>query len=237
MNAHATTAAPKGQQSMDATMYAEARNLMVDDQLRPSEITDSRILDTMRHLPRELCVRPDLQNAAYADTSLPLAQGRVLPQPLLTARLVQATNPHAHERVLVVGASTGYTAALFAHLGLHVTALESNSSLAQAGQTFCQAYAPTVVWHQAPLNKGVLDSAPYDLIYFDGCVAALPDFCNDQLSAQGRMVGLLQRNTSLAEAFLAVREAGYSKPFRLTFLFEAQAPLLPDIIPESAFSF
>lgn len=104
MNAHTATAMLQGEQSMDATLYAQARNLMVDDQLRPSEITDSRILEIMRYLPREHCVRPDLRNAAYADTSLPLAQGRVLSQPLLTARLVQAAEPVAGQRVLVVGA-------------------------------------------------------------------------------------------------------------------------------------
>lgn len=237
MNAHATTAMPQGKQSMDTAMYVEARNLMVDDQLRPSEITDSRILDIMRSLPRELCVKPELRNAAYADTSLPLAQGRVLPQPLLTARLVQAAQPSANQRVLVVGASTGYTAALFARLGLNVIALESNPELAQVGQTFCQTYAPTVSWHQGPLTKGLAESAPYDLIYFDGCIAAFPTFCNDQLAANGRIIGLLQTGGSLPEAFLAVQEAGYSQQFRVTYLFEAQAPLLPDMAPERAFSF
>ncbi|WP_354856588.1 protein-L-isoaspartate O-methyltransferase family protein [Acetobacter fabarum] len=237
MNAHTATAMLQGEQSMDATLYAQARNLMVDDQLRPSEITDSRILEIMRHLPREHCVRPDLRNAAYADTSLPLAQGRVLSQPLLTARLVQAAEPAAGQHVLVVGASTGYTAALFAQLGLHVTALESNSELAQIGQGFCQAQAPDVVWQQGALTEGAADSAPYDLIYFDGCIATLPEFCDRQLSAKGRIVGLLQSGSSLPEAFSAVREPGYSKPFRLTLLFEAQAPLLPGMVPEHAFSF
>lgn len=237
MNVHAATAMPQGKQSMDAAMYTEARNLMVDDQLRPSEITDSRILEIMRHLPREQCMRPDLHNAAYADTSLPLTQGRVLAQPLLTARLVQAANPMPGQHVLVVGASTGYTAALFAQRGLDVTALESNPDLARIGQLFCHAQAPAVVWQNGPLSMGFTDTAPYDLIYFDGCIAALPDFCDSQLAANGCIVGLLQTGLSLPEAFSAVREPGYSKPFRVRFLFEAQAPLLPGMSPEHAFSF
>ncbi|MFT8549659.1 protein-L-isoaspartate O-methyltransferase family protein [Acetobacter okinawensis] len=231
------TATHQGKQSMDAALYAEARHLMVDDQLRPSEITDSRILDGMRTLPRELCVRTELRNAAYADTSLPLSQGRVLPQPLLAARLVQAAVPSAGQHVLVVGAATGYTAALFAYLGLRVTALESDTALIQIGQSFCNSYAPDVVWQQAPLSEGAAASAPYDLIYFDGCIATLPDFCDRQLAPQGRIVGLLQSNAALPEAFSAIREPGYSKPFRMTFLFEAQAPLLPGMAPERAFSF
>ncbi|MFT8417369.1 MAG: protein-L-isoaspartate O-methyltransferase [Acetobacter sp.] len=237
MNVHAATAMPQGEQSMDAPMYAQARDLMVDDQLRPSEITDSRILDLMRHLPREHCVRPDLHNAAYADTSLPLTPGRVLPQPLLTARLVQAAKPSAGQHVLVVGAATGYTAALFARLGLRVTALESDIELIQTGKAFCAAHAPSVVWKQGPLSQGDAESAPYDLIYFDGCIAALPAFCAAQLTGHGRIVGLLQTGHSLPEAFSAVREPGYSKPFRVTPLFEAQAPLLPSMAPESSFSF
>lgn len=237
MNVHVATAMPQGKQSMDTSMYAQARNLMVDDQLRPSEITDSRILDLMRTLPREHCVRPDLRNAAYADTSLPLTPGRVLPQPLLTARLVQAAKPAAQQHVLVVGAATGYTAALFALLGLRVTALESDSQLIQAGKIFCNTHAPTVAWKQAPLTDGDAESAPYDLIFFDGCIAALPDFCTHQLTDHGRIVGLLQTGSSLPEAFSAVREPGYSSPFRVTFLFEAQAPLLPGMAPERNFSF
>ena len=231
------TAMLQGNQLMDAALYAEARNLMVDDQLRPSEITDSRILEGMRTLAREFCVRPELRNAAYADTSLPLKQGRVLLQPLLTARLVQAAMPSAGQHVLVVGAATGYTAAIFAHIGLRVTALESDAELAQAGQTFCNIHAPDVAWLQAPLNEGGAATAPYDLIYFDGCIAALPDFCDLQLTPQGRIVCLLQPASALPEAFSALREPGYAQPFRLTFLFEAQAPLLPGMAPERAFSF
>ena len=231
------TATLEGKQSMDAALYAQARSLMVDDQLRPSEITDSRILEGMRTLPRELCVRPALRNAAYADTSLPLAHGRVLLQPLLTARLVQAAMPSAGQHVLVVGAATGYTAALFARLGLRVSALESDADLIQAGQAFCTIHAPDVSWIEAPSNEGAAATAPYDLIYFDGCIAALPDFCELQLAPHGRIVGLLQSGSALPEAFSALREPGYAHPFRLTFLFEAQAPLLPGLTPERAFSF
>src|ERR1700676_3904148 len=95
---------------------ADARNRMVDSQIRPNKVSDPRILDAMRHLPRERFL-PDTQLAlAYADQNVPLGGGRVLLQPLALARLVQAAEPMPAEKVLVVAAGTGYSAALFAAL-------------------------------------------------------------------------------------------------------------------------
>lgn len=214
-----------------------ARNLMVDDQLRPSEITDLSLLSIMRELPRECCVMPDQQSAAYADITLPLGQGRVLPQPLLTARLVQAVMPVEKARVLVVGAATGYTAALFSALGADVTALESNTHLAEQGQRFCQQEALDVSWVITPLSDGVTNHAPYDVIYFDGAILRFPSFCAAQLAASGTVVGVMAYPNKLAEAFVAVREPQSPSSFIVTNLFETQLPLLPDLAAPVTFEF
>lgn len=233
----AGTATLAEKKETEAEMWVEARSLMVDDQLRPTEITNPLILKAMRSLPRELCVLPQQQAAAYADTSLPLSAGRVLAQPLLTARLLQAADPQKGEQALVVGAGTGYAAGLLASLGLSVTALESDSALAAQGQSFCQQLGLNVTWNIGPLDHGVPDNAPYDLIYFDGALCALPEFCTRDLAPKGRIVGLLQKAGKLPEIFRAREVSDETNSLMFTFLAEARVPVLPGLEAERQFTF
>ena len=91
-----------------AQAFAEARNRMVDSQIRPNKVTDPRIITAMRQLPRERFLPADLAPLAYADEDVPLGKGRVLLEPTVIARLVQLTSVVAGERALVVAAGTGY---------------------------------------------------------------------------------------------------------------------------------
>ncbi|MFT8655352.1 MAG: protein-L-isoaspartate O-methyltransferase [Acetobacter papayae] len=215
--------------------WDEARNLMVDDQLRPSEISNPRVLKAMRLLARQACVPAAQQALAYADVSLPLGAGRVLLQPLLTARLLQAANPLPGQHALVVGAGTGYSAALLASLGLTVTAVESDTALCKQGQDFCAAL-PAVHWVCGSLQQGDETRAPYDLIYFDGAITALPAFCHTQLAAGGRVVGLIHKAGDLSELFVATAATGGADGFILTRLSEARCPLLPEFTPTRSFA-
>lgn len=224
-------------QQTQAQLWEKARYLMVDDQLRPSEITHPALLKAMRLLPRELCVSAHQQIAAYADLSLPLTKGRVFLQPLFTARLLQEATPHEGERALVVGASTGYAAGLLASLGLSVTALESDADLARQGKEFCQKLGFPVTWHEGSLAEGVVSSAPYDLIYCDGAIARIPEFFTRDLAEQGRIVGFLQRQGHLPELFRAQRASDQETGLMFVFLSEARIPLLPGLGPQSQFTF
>ena len=113
-----------------AQAFAEARNNMVDSQVRPNKVTDPRIVAAMRQLPRERFLPPALAALAYADEDVPLGEGRVLIEPMVIARLVQLTAIAAGERALVVAAGTGYGAAVLAACGARVTALEESASAA-----------------------------------------------------------------------------------------------------------
>ncbi|MFT9147606.1 MAG: protein-L-isoaspartate O-methyltransferase [Acetobacter sp.] len=236
MTVHAAAEVPTDMSQTGQDIWAEARNLMVDDQLRPSEISNPGLLKAMRALPREDCVQPAQRAAAYADLSLPLAPGRVLAQPLLTARVIQAADPQPGEHALVVGASTGYAAGLLAQLGLVVSALESDEKLAAQGQAFCKANALPVQWVVGPLGAGVPANGPYDLIYFDGCVSAVPDFCMKQLKPDGRLAGLIQNNADIPEIFRATLAGGQHPQFAFTYLSKAHSPLLPGLSPHRQFS-
>src|SRR6476619_4897977 len=110
-----------------AKAFADARNHMVDRQIRPTKVTDPRIIAAMRRLPRERFLPPRLASLAYADEDVPLGEGRVLIEPAVIARLVQLAAIATGERALVVAAGTGYGAALLAACGARVTALEDSA--------------------------------------------------------------------------------------------------------------
>src|SRR5208282_6497251 len=97
-----------------AELFADARNRMVDSQIRPNRVTDPRILAAMRCLPRERFLPPAVVSLAYADEDVPLGNGRYLMEPMVLARLLQAANLGEGERALVIAAGTGYSAAVLA---------------------------------------------------------------------------------------------------------------------------
>src|SRR5919202_5397107 len=106
--------------------YADARKRMVDGQLRPNRVTDPRVLDAMRDLPREDFLPRAAQARAYADEDVPLPGGRALIQPMVIARLAQLAAVRPGDRALVVCAGTGYGAAVLARCDARVTAVESD---------------------------------------------------------------------------------------------------------------
>ena len=162
--------------------YASMRAAMVDSQLRTSDVSEARVIEAMATVPREAFVPAARRAMAYTDRAVPLGGGRALNPPLATGRLLNEACVKRGEKVLLIGAATGYAAALLAHLGADVTAVEQDEALvAQAGGA---GAAPV----QAPLNGGAPDKAPYDVIILDGAVEELPAAIVDQLAEGGRLV-------------------------------------------------
>jgi protein-L-isoaspartate(D-aspartate) O-methyltransferase len=114
--------------------FTIARQKMVDGQVRPSDVTDSRIIDAMLAVPREAFVPPGQQAMAYLDIDLDVSEGlsekRYLIKPVVTAKMLQAAEIRDTDNVLVVGCATGYSAAIVAKLAAQVTATEGDASLA-----------------------------------------------------------------------------------------------------------
>jgi protein-L-isoaspartate(D-aspartate) O-methyltransferase len=171
--------------------YREARNLMVDCQVRPSNITDQRLLTAMRGLPREKFLPPALAWRAYHDADVELPHGRVMITPLAIAQLVQLARPVAGERALVIGAGTGYGAALVAACGAETWALEEDDSLRAIAAAALASYEPRVHLAAGKLAEGLPGYAPFDLILLEGGVERLPTQCIAQLQVDGRLVTVL----------------------------------------------
>ncbi len=189
--------------------FTDARNRMVDSQIRPNKVTDPRILSAMRRLPREAFLPAALAPRAYADEDVPLGAGRVLMAPMALARLIQLAEPRAGERALVIAAGPGYGAAVLAACGARVTALEDDPALHDLAEAALVAHAPAVELLRAAPAAGWPSGAPYDLILIEGAVAALPDALAAQLrAAGGRLVTVRQVPGGVGQAVLAEPNAG-----------------------------
>jgi len=220
---------------MPDDLFEEARNRMVDSQVRPNRVIDPRILGAMRRLPRERFLPASLTALAYADQDVPLGNGRVMMQPMAIARLVQLLAPLQGEHALVVGAGTGYGAALLAACGPRVTALEEDPALLVIARRVLPDVAPKVSLVAGPLAAGWPSEAPYDIILLQGAVRAIPPALAEQLrNDSGRLSAVICNDGRVSQAVLAEATAA---GLRAQPMFDCATPDLPSLRPAPAFVF
>jgi protein-L-isoaspartate(D-aspartate) O-methyltransferase len=215
--------------------FTEARNNMVDSQVRPNKVNDPRIIAAMRRLPRERFLPPGLASLAYADEDVPLGRGRVLLEPMVIARLVQLMAVVAGERVLVVAAGPGYGSALLASRGARVTALEDDAALLVLARSALAEFAPSVSLVSGPLAAGWPSGAPYDAILIEGAVGAIPPDIGAQLRTEtGRLATVCMVSATGGQAVLA-EAAGAG--LRMQPMFDCTAPPIPSLVASPGFVF
>lgn len=164
--------------------FPAMRAAMVSNQLRTNNVTDPRVLAALGSVAREAFVPAGRHGLAYVDVPIPLANGRALNTPLVTSRLIEAASVEPGEHVLLVGAATGYAAALLSALGAEVLALEEDETLmAHARSALADAAGVRLV--TGPLTLGFDDGAPYDAIIIDGAVESVPAAIRNQLDDGG----------------------------------------------------
>ncbi len=218
---------------------AEQRTNMVESQVLPSDVTDKRILQAMRELPRERFVPAALTALAYIDEAVPLAglgagvPRRGLMAPRVLAKLLQLAEIGEGDRVLDVGAGTGYSAAVLGRLAKAVVALESDVRLAeQARQNLAAVAADKVSVVVGDLTAGWAGEAPYDAVVLDGSIAERPQFLLDQLKDGGRLVAVVH-HAGIGKATIWRR---LGRSFDQWTAFDASAPPLPGFEPAPVFT-
>jgi protein-L-isoaspartate(D-aspartate) O-methyltransferase len=207
---------------------ATQRLNMVESQVLTSDVTDRRILRAMRELPRERFVPGPMAALAYMDEAVPIsppgADRRWVLAPRIEAKLLQLADVGAEDRVLVVGAGTGYSAAILSGMANSVVALESDEKLAaEARRNFADLALANVKVDIGALTAGCAAKAPFDAIILQGSVASVPDALFDQLKDGGRLVAVVAES-GLGQATLW-RRLGRSVDSWAAF--DATAPTLP----------
>lgn len=210
--------------------FETMRQAMVASQLRPNAVNDPRVVAAMAAVERERFVPADRVPIAYTDIIVPLGGGRALNSPMATGRLLTELHPEPGDRALLIGAATGYAAAVLARLVASVVALDTDSEF---GGVVAPDLGPKVERVSGPLQEGWAAGAPYDLILIDGAVETVPPSIIAQLAENGRLAA-------------AVLEAGVSRlsvgrragtGFGLAAFADAEAVRLPGFAPPPAFKF
>jgi protein-L-isoaspartate(D-aspartate) O-methyltransferase len=219
---------------------ARQRTNMVESQIRPSDVTDRRILRAMQDVQRDAFVPQAVRELAYMDEAVPLeagaarrnSGGRTLMSPRIFAKLVQLLEADSDHRVLIAGAGLGYSAAVLAKIAGSVVALESDEAFAASARGSLTGY-PNVQVVTGPLPAGQPGVAPFDCILVEGSIPDSPAMLLSQLKPGGRLAAVLQDGT-VGRATVWLR-AGDT--FGQSDAFEAAASALPGFERAKAFVF
>jgi protein-L-isoaspartate(D-aspartate) O-methyltransferase len=198
--------------------------MMVDTQVRPSDVTKFPIIDAMLSVPREEFVPAAKREAAYIGENLDLGNGRVLLEPRTLAKMLDALDISNGELILDIGSAMGYSAAVIARMAEAVVALEEDDSLiGEAQEALATANIDNVIMHKGRLVEGAAEHGPYDVIVVEGAVQELPDALLAQLKDGGRIACIFVKG-ALGEARIGFKEHGQVSWRRI---FNAGAPVLP----------
>jgi protein-L-isoaspartate(D-aspartate) O-methyltransferase len=215
---------------MVMTDFSVQRLNMVESQVRPSDVTDQRIIRAMLEVPRELFVPAEVAQLAYIDDPVPVTarskggEARCLLPPRTLAKLVQLLEIGPQSAVLDVGCATGYSTAVLARLAGRVVALEADRDLARVARGVLQKLGVgNATVSEGPLAAGVAAHGRYDAILLNGAVPSVPPSLLDELGDGGRLVAVLRRGpVSQAHVW---RRSGHTLDEQP--VFEAAAAPLP----------
>ena len=220
---------------MTEQSFEPMRRAMIASQLRTTGVNDPRVLAAMGAVPRERFVPEARRPLAYADALVPLKPGRDLNPPMTLGRLLTEASPRPGDAALVVGAATGYSAAVMAHLAGSVVAVEEDAELAAAAEAALAGsnVGSNVIVVVGPPANGHAAAAPYDLILIDGAVEFIPDALIAQLRDGGRLAAAI-----LDEGVTRIaigRKAG--EGFAMVPVADAEAAILPGFAAPRGFTF
>lgn len=214
--------------------YATLRTNMVATQVLANGVTEERILDAFRAVPREAFVSGAKRSIAYVEAPIEIVPGRFLLSARCLAKLIELAAIRAGDIVLDVACGTGYSSHVVAQLAKRVIGLEEDAALVRVASDLQHAqHAANLTIVQGALTRGHRDSAPYDVILIEGGVEVVPDSLFAQLAEGGRLVAMCRRDAQ-ARAVIYLNEEGR---VGRRFDFDDSAPLLPGFRQPAGFVF
>jgi len=212
--------------------FARARETMVEQQVRPWDVLDARVLQTLATVPREAFVPAAVRALAYADTALPLAHGERMMKPVLEGRMLQALLPAEGESVLEIGTGSGYVTACLARLAREVVSLERHYDLADAARAHLAAQGIGNAHVETVDAFGWDNKRQFDVICVTGAVSALPDRFLQWLKPDGRVFAICGRSPAMEAKLLRPSVNGVAAES----LFETDFPYLAGAAPQPEFT-
>lgn len=212
----------------------DQRRHMIENQLRPSNVTDVHVLAAMEAVPREAFVPPALRGVAYGDDDLLLPDGRFLIEPLVLARLLEMAEPDLSGSMLVVGCDTGYSAVVGAKLAETVFALIDKAFESEVTHRIETVEADNVLVSatSSPLD-GLPENAPYDIVLAIGQLNEVPESLLKQLRPGGRFVAVVE-DRGVGRGTMVTEIHGH---FAKKIAFDAAIPRFKKTGQAPAFSF
>lgn len=214
------------------TDFATRRRMMVDTQVRPSDVTKFPIIDAMLTVQREVFVPREAREAAYMGENVSLGGARVVLEARTLAKMLDALDIQPDELVLDIGCGLGYSSAVIARLAEAVVAVEEDAAMAADAQDLLsQNGADNVAVIEGELAAGAAKHGPYDAIILQGAVEQMPEGVTDQLCEGGRIAAVFM------EGALGICRIGYKIDgvVNWRFAFNAGAPVLPGFERRRAF--
>lgn len=212
-----------------------ARHNMIEQQIRPWEVIDSRVLNAMTMIPRDAFVAESQQAVAYADTQLPLGEGEVMMEPRVEGRMLQALAPQAGETALEIGTGSGYITALLASLAGSIRSIEMRPDFSEHARTRLSARKlGNFRLEVADVFSSSWDArGQYDVIAVTGAVREVPEKLLHMLAPNGRMFAVIGENVQHAVLMTRGADGRYAEES----LFETALPYLQAPAHKPAFTF
>lgn len=216
----------------DDISFEAMRHAMVQSQLRTNAVNDPRVVTAMARVPREEFVPESTRRLAYRDTAVAIGNGRYLNLPIATGKLLTEAYLEPTDKVLLIGAAGGYTAAVLSGLVRSVVAVESDADLAAHARAALAGYG-NVELVEGPLDQGHQAGGPYDVLIVDGCVEVIPESLVGQVTPGGRVVtGLRERGVSRLASGRTIKGA-----FGLRAFADVDCVALPGFSAPRSFAF
>lgn len=212
-----------------------ARHNMIQQQIRPAEVLDQRVLDVMAEIPRENFVPEAYRDLAFSDTYIPIGAGVVMMSPIMEARTLQALNIQQTDKILEIGTGSAYFTALLASLGGHVDSVEVDADLLiDAKAKLTTHKIKNVRLLEGDAARGWDKGGPFDVIVITGSLPILPESFQRKLTVGGRMVAIVGQSPVM-EVRLITRID--EEQWASEVLFETDFPALANAEQPEAFEF
>lgn len=209
---------------------------MVESQIRTNQVTSEAVIEAIEVVARERFVPEDLRGIAYVDDDIALEGGRCVMEPRVLARMIQTLQADSNSHALVVGAGSGYAAAVLSRVAQTVVAEESVPGLAaMAGEAVEAMGITNVVIEQGALMDAAAEHGPFDVILFGGSIAQVPSNLADFMEEGGRAIAVVsEASEGYGAATLFTKFGGHLGEVSA---FDAAIPVLPEFLAPKKFSF